>query len=505
MPVLDEVKDVLAACCASTKVLSKTIFPERFYLPFAKMHDGIFEAIDDDRYQKVVIKAPRGLGKTSLANLAYPAKKILFREKKYIVQISNTSTQAVMQAENLKQELLKNEIIVKLFGSIKSENFSKEQWVTSSGTMVMPRGSGQQVRGLLFGNSRPDLIICDDLEDDEGVESEEQRKKLKQWFFADVLNSISRHRSDWKIVYIGTLLHEDSLLATLMELKDWKKVELSLFDDNYKSNWPDFMTDQAIWDMVEGYREAGELDVLYREYKGEAISKEDAIFRPSYFRYYEESEINPRQLESIVILDPAKTVKIHSAESALICWGIDTVGNKLYVRDLVAKKMHPDELYDELFEMCKRMRASVIGIETTSLHDWIMYPLTNEMLRRGLNFEIVEINAVGKKPERAKWLVPLYRRGLVYHNKRVCGPLEAQMLSFPRNKRWDCIDAAAYIVKMLAEGQRYFLSTLDTKTGDSPVADYVEADIEGEEPLPEDDDLDIAGDMILRTGSWRTV
>ena len=75
---------------------------------------------------------------------------------------------------------------------MKSNTFSQDQWITETGTMVMPRGSGQQIRGLLFGNFRPDLIFGDDIEDSESVKSEEQRRKLKEWFFADVMNSVDR-------------------------------------------------------------------------------------------------------------------------------------------------------------------------------------------------------------------------------------------------------------------------------------------------------------------------
>ena len=171
---------LLGQCYLSTKVTAKVLFPDRFYLPFSSLHEKIFEVLDDDTIQKAVIIAPRGFGKTSCVNLAYPGKKILFQEKKFIVPISNTATQAVMQGENLKRELLQNRMITRMFGSMKSDSFSKEMWTTSNGIAVLPRGSGQQVRGILHGDHIPDLIICDDLEDTEGVKSEDQRKKLKE-------------------------------------------------------------------------------------------------------------------------------------------------------------------------------------------------------------------------------------------------------------------------------------------------------------------------------------
>lgn len=212
----DALQEIMVACYASTKTTCKVLFPERFNLPFSSMHEQIFRILDDDSIQLAAIAAPRGFGKTSIVNLAYPAKKILFREKKFIVPISATATKAVMDTENLKKELLYNREITELFGPMKSDTFSKECWITQNDVMVLPRGAGQQVRGILHHHYRPDLIICDDLENSESVMSDELRAKLKEWFFSDVCNSINRGRSDWKIVVIGTILHEDSLLANLV-------------------------------------------------------------------------------------------------------------------------------------------------------------------------------------------------------------------------------------------------------------------------------------------------
>jgi hypothetical protein len=210
-------QEVMVSCYRSTRTSCKVMFPDRFSLPFSSLHQQIFNIIDDDSIQLAAIAAPRGFGKTSIVNLAYPAKKILFREKRFIVPISCTATQAVMQSENLKRELLQNPIIAELFGTMKSDTFSKECWVTQSGIMVLPRGAGQQVRGILHMHYRPDLIICDDLENSESVMNDELRQKLKEWFFADVCNSVNRSKKDWKIIVIGTILHEDSLLANLVE------------------------------------------------------------------------------------------------------------------------------------------------------------------------------------------------------------------------------------------------------------------------------------------------
>jgi hypothetical protein len=468
-----DIKEVMQRCYGSTKVTAKVLFPERFELPFSKLHDEIFKVLDDDSINRVVIAAPRGFGKTSLCTIAQPAKRILFGEKKFIVPISATATNAVTQGENLKRELLYNPMIKELFGPMKSEAFSRDQWITSSGTMVMPRGAGQQVRGNLFNMYRPDLIIADDLENSESVMSAEQRAKLKDWWFSDVCNSINRAKENWKIIVVGTVLHEDSLLVNLLEDPAWHSVQLSICDDNYKSNWPDFMDDAAVMKLRDEHADRGQLDMFYREYRNIPVSTEDATFRPEYFQYYDEPDIaDNKDIETVIMIDPAKTVKLHSAQSAIVAVGIDRASAKLYVRDIVAEKLYPDELYDEAFKMSARLGAGVVGIEVTSLNEFITQPIKNEMSKRGQYFQLIELKARGKKEDRIAALVPFYRQGYVFHNKQCCGGLEGQLLSFPRSRLWDIMDALAYVVEMMEIGERYF----EPPEQDDPEDEFKELD-----------------------------
>lgn len=487
-----EIQEILLGCIGNTRGISRVLYPERFTLPFSKIHSRVFAALDDDTLQQVVIAAPRGFGKTSLS-MAYETGKIVFREKKFIIPVSCTASQALLQSENLKRELLSNNIIGRLFGPMKSSMFSQDQWITETGTMVMPRGSGQQIRGLLFGNFRPDLILLDDIEDGESVKSEEQRRKLKEWFFADVLNSVNRSRKDWKIVVVGTLLHEDSLLANLLEDPNWHPVLLELFDDDYHSNWPEFMSDESIVKLVESYRKQKMLGTLFREYRNLPVAKEDAKFKAEYFKYYTSDDVR-RVQETVVIMDPAKTAKLSSDESAAVGVGLNMADNKILVLDIDAGNYHPDEFITKSLDMCVKLKARVLGFEETSLHEFISYPLENAMKKRGLNLELVPLTARMSKEERVSGLLPFYRQGEIYHNKTACGGLEAQLMSYPRAKRWDCMDALAYIVPLLEKGERYFFAK-DEKATEEEFAklENKEEDFE----LPPDDDMVFEG--------WRNV
>ena len=460
----EEIRRLLAACYAETKVFCRTIFPDRFTRPFASITDQIFTILDDPNIQKAVIAAPRGWGKTSIVNMGYPAKNILYRDKKFIVPVSCTATQAVIQSENLKNKLKSNRLVRELFGDIESKElqFSRDLWQTSTGTMVLPRGAGQQVRGILSDDFRPDLILVDDLEDSEKVMSPDQRRKLSDWFFSDLVNVVDRSKKDWKIVVIGTILHEDSLLNSLLEDPTWYSVKIELCDDNYNSYWPDFMTTEEISALAETYANNGNLHLFHMEYRNSIIPT-NAAFQAQFFNYYSEADANlnrDRNIETVVIYDPAKTTNPSSAYTAIVGVGVDLQSRKIYVRDVINEKLHPDDQYRLAFEMCTRLNARVLGYEITGLNEFISYPIENAMKSSGLALELVPLNARGgsrpnSKERRVAALIPFYRQGLVYHNKNACQALESQLLTFPRSKYWDVMDCLAYVVELLDHGERY--------------------------------------------------
>lgn len=490
-----ELAQVLSYCANSTRITAKTLFPDLFWTEFSQLHDEIFRLIDSGN-RRIAIAAPRGIGKTTTA-AAFASRAILFRMTHFICYVMNSATVAEMQTENIKRELISNKIIRQLFGNIKKdidyeteldESFSKKAWTAFGDVFVLPRGAGQQIRGLNWRGHRPGIIIVDDLENKDELKSEENRNKLKSWFFSDLMKSVDRYSNNWIIVYIDTLKHEDSLLQELLDAPEWASVRLSICDENYKTNAPAYMSDQDVLDELEAHRRKGLLDEFYSEYMNMPISLEDASFKAENFRYYTESDKDFIQrlssLENILIVDPAKTVKMQSADSAIASIGIDAEKGIYYIRTIFADKVYPDQLYDKIFELVQQYNIQVVGLEVTSLHQFIVQPLKNEMFKRGIFFELVELKAIGSKEERAKSVVPYYRRHYVYHNSEDLGisKLELQLTSFPKPKRWDCIDCISYLPKMLEIGERYFAQDSDDEDYD-PEEEYLELEASYEPSL----------------------
>jgi phage terminase large subunit-like protein len=227
-----------------------------------------------------------------------------------------------------------------------------------------------------------------------------------------------------------------------------------------------------------------------------------------YFKWYDESlelPFDKNMIENVVIMDPAKTVKLHSAESAIVGIGLDLEKGGIFLRDLVAAKFYPDRLYTETFDMADRLKARVIAFETTSLNEFIVQPFRNEMMRRGKLHELVPLNARGDKLGRIAALVPYYRQGLIWHNQNVSGPLEAQLLSFPNSKRLDCMDAMAYIIELMEKGERYFFAKMD-KADEKEYEKSKPSNDEFELVMPDDyGDRIVDGDRIVESGSWRSI
>lgn len=481
-------------CYRSTAAFASTFFPDRFSRKFDPGHYEIFDALDDDSIKLLVILAPRGVGKTSIASVAFPAKRLLFGQSKYVLYISSNFKYASKHTTNLRLQLETNDELIGTFGVQKTNQWSVEQFVLANGGYVEPRGAEQNLRGGIYGHARPDLIILDDIESDETIRSEEQTKKINDWLHGAVMNAIDRGSDNWRIVYIGTMLGENAVIANLIEDPAWRTIILELCGDDLKSKWPHYMSDAKVKALYEDHKNSvpPTLDTFCREQRNLPISREDAVFQQSTFQHYREDDEDftkhRNDLVNFVLVDPGKTVKPTASESAVVGVGVDPARNRYYVRDVVAGHFHPDETYDAAIKMMDRLGARDIGIEVTSLHDFIVRPFQEELVRRGKGYTLHELNARGKKEERVRALVSYYRQGLMWHNEPVTRGLEAQLLSFPRSRRWDIMDALAYMIPMVVEGYLYLLPENLTEDPKKIEAEYAD--------LPDDDDPFESPDLI---------
>lgn len=471
-----EIQHILRECCWDTGKFAKTFLTEQFTRPFKSYaYTEFLRRIDSTTYRKEVIAAPRGMGKTSLVR-ALILRSICFQHARFIVFVTKNWENAQLQTEHCRRELLSNKKLRHVFGDPRvsrnsdyDEAFSKRAWVANiadGGTLVVPKGMRQPIRGMLFGMYRPDLIILDDAEDKDEITNEDNRERWYDWVLTDAALAPDLPGNTYRMIYVDTLKHEDAVLQRLIKRDDWRGLELELFDDNLHSRIPEYLDDAWVAETVSAHRKAGTLDYIWREMRNKVIAGEAAAFRGSYFKYYDdEVDFEHADLEAAVLVDPAKSANPGSADSAIVGIAMDYDRKRVYVRDIDAGRFTQDVMYEKILNMADRIHANVIGLEVTGLKDYITHPFHDYMIRHNRMYNVVELkprkgegdySARGRGKEgRIAAMIPYYREGLIYHNPQSCSLLEAQLLSFPRSARWDVMDALSYFVQLFAEGDRF--------------------------------------------------
>ena len=233
------------------RFFAKTYFPH-----YISRHDSVLHTYLYDRLPKVIgthtpasskngvklaIAAPRGEAKSTLVTQIFTIWCVVTGCRRYIPIIMDSQHQAAAMLEAIKVELESNARLILDFPKVCGVGpvWKAGVMVANGGTKIQAFGSGRRMRGLRHGAHRPDMVICDDLENDENVRSRKQRDKLENWLRTTVLKLGSADDS-MDLLVIGTILHHDSLLSRLMQNPLWENIRFQAI-----LSWPH---DRAIWD-----------------------------------------------------------------------------------------------------------------------------------------------------------------------------------------------------------------------------------------------------------------
>src|SRR5690606_8466743 len=171
----------------------------------AQFHRGITDIMNDvstvEVNANVAVAAPRSHAKSTYLSKAFPVHEVVYRRRKYTIIISETPAVSTANMEWIRNQLKFNKKLREDFGPLLSpkdqanitdngEEFIAWHEDTDDGgrkqiALVQAASTGQALRGRNWNGSRPDLIICDDLEDARpggNASTPEQRVKLREWF-----------------------------------------------------------------------------------------------------------------------------------------------------------------------------------------------------------------------------------------------------------------------------------------------------------------------------------
>lgn len=427
------------------------------------------------------VAAPRGHAKSTNLTFKGTMHSTLYGYKHYPIIISDSSEQAEGFLDNIRVEFEENTAILEDFGSLAGSVWRSNVLLTKTNIKIEAIGSGKKIRGRKHRNWRPDLIILDDVENDENVRTPEQRKKLKDWFD----KAVSKSGDDYTdIVYIGTLLHYDSLLAKTLtnpayrSIKYKAVIQFSQADDLWQQ-WESIFTDLSNDDresealaffqahkeaMLEGTQVLWEEKLSYydlmvmrvsegeasfnSEEQNEPINPDDCLFMEEWFDYYNEAEVNfgDPAFDFFGFIDPSLGKTKRSDFSAIVTLAKHKGSGYMYVVDADIERRHPDRIIADVLAKERWLRASFghgyrkLGAETNQFQWFLKEELAKASAKAGLYLPIEEVQQTSDKVMRIQTLQPDVKNKYIKFNRRHKRLLE-QLTQFPMGAHDDGPDA----------------------------------------------------------------
>ena len=460
---------------------------------------------------------PRGFGKSTTIAVAFPLWVTVGQDelrrrgryrtplKHYILLIKDALDQARLELQAVKDELENNEKIVRDFGILRGEVWTKTEINTSNDVRIEVLGAGQKVRGRRYKQYRPDLVIGDDLENMRSVKSPTQRQDIKRWWSAAVEKAIDPKKGT--LINIGTMIHYDCLQAWVNArpgvrgrvykalIKDadnqhlwdrWEAKVTNLEDPDreltsrkfYNENraemdagavvsWPERFSYETLRLMKLGEKsvKGNLIKTFSAEMQNEPISDTDRLFqRIQYFHlehdrgfdylvpYGPGVRVLLKRCKLIGACDPSLGESFRGDFSALVDLLVAPSGRMFCIWADVARR-HPDRIIDAIEQRARfwaqqRMFYSAYGIETNQFQKLFAAKAGLDLLKSGITLPIVEINSTHNKDARIDSLQPdLYNGYLLLYKElteETPGELELlhdQLWAYPMGDYVDGPDA----------------------------------------------------------------
>jgi predicted phage terminase large subunit-like protein len=426
----------------------------------------------------VAIAAPRGYAKTTAVTLSYGLTSLLFRESKYLLILSATIDLANGMIASIKNQLQNNTNIAELFGLQRDEKgdvkFVKDTEDSLIVKMddgycfrVVARGAEQKIRGLNWDGTRPDLIICDDLEEDEAVLNKERREKLRNWFNKAVFPMRS---SKGKIRMVGTILHMDSLLERRMpkpshkdsiieplklsskvNIGGWRSVKYRAHSDDYLHLlWPTRWPKQKLQDYYDTLCADGSPDSYSQEMLNIPLDSANTLFKRNSFCEITD-EMHKCNLNYYIAADLAVDQHSKADYTVFMVAGVDEY-KRIHIKNVIRERLDPREIVDMLIELQRVYNPDVVGIEEMQVSKAIGPFLREEMITTGVFLNLYQLKHGGKdKIMRTSSIRARMQCNTVFFDKQAdwYAALEEECLRFPRDTHDDQVDCLAYLGMLL--------------------------------------------------------
>lgn len=448
------------------------------------------------------IAASRGHAKSTNFTFKDTLHATLYAYKHYPIILSDSSEQAEEFLENIKAELEDNLNIITDFGHLKGDKCWRTSVIlTKNDIKIEAIGSGKKIRGRHHRNWRPDLFLLDDIENDENVNTPEQRRKLKSWFEKAVSKAGDTYTD---IMYIGTVLHYDSLLANVLKnpryktkvyraiiaeaihtklWEEWERIYTNLFDEDHQENAKTFyetnkedmlLGTKVLWEEKFSYYDLMEMKItegsasFNSEMQNDPIDPDNADFNEEWLDYYEDGEVDFSKSNFVHIgaNDPSLGKNKKADTSSILDVALDMNTGYIYVVEANIERRKPDVIINDVIDLHRRLKRDYkkgfykFGVETVQFQYFFKDVMAEKARESGEYVPIEEIQSVLNKEMRIRSLQPFVKNKWIKFNRRH-KELIKQLIEFPMGKNDDGPDglqmavALAQVVKTTGMKTKY--------------------------------------------------
>lgn len=480
--IMSFAKSYFAGSSSGDLLQDHTPSPEFHYV----IAEELREAALNEWGGKRAYAAPRSHSKSTLVSNIFLIWNVAYIEdvgRHYWLLVGDKQGTAQSQLAVVKNALESNEKLKADFGDLTTRTWNALEIITANGVKIQAAGSGEALRGLRYLNHRPNVCL-DDAEGSDNVSTPEQITKHLQWFDM-VLGNIGDPRRSLYVM-VGTMLHYQSLLATLIKRPEWKSrvyaalvkypENMHLWDkwqeiyhsrtegDNpghaaniagekarkfYQDNkeemdkgaevlWPERVPlyDIMIQRAINPYAFSTEL-------QNNPVDSDSQVFKT--YHTYDATQVNIDELEIIGGVDPSLKETKRSDPSAILTVGKSKTGI-YYVLDVDCRKRSPDEIIENLMTKADTFNYKYVTVEAIQFQQFFADEIRKRSARAGMYLNIKEFKSTVKKEMRISSLEPLITNGYIRFSPTQLNLLE-QLQYFPKVKNDDILDCLAQIIE----------------------------------------------------------
>ena len=449
-------------------MFGKIIMPNMFMVDSPDFHYEVAEALMDVNEKQVNIIAPRGHAKSSIVGGIFPLHHIFFdKGPKLIVLVSRTQDHAIKLLGTIKDALDYSEQLRAIFGywgMNSARSWAKSEIELKDGSMIVCKGTGQQLRGIKHGNQRPTLIILDDPEDENNTKTAEAMETNLRWLLQSAVPSLDPVKG--RLAVIGTPIHQRCIVETLKDMKGWKNMCFKPDIDNNKALWEDWQPIKKLIQKKEELQSIGRVSVFYREYLCEVVGDEDQLFKEDYIQTYKGeivvndngsflrvAKLNDKETDEerpvniFIGIDPASSTRQTADFSTIVPVAVDKDGNR-FVLPYFRKRVSPMVLADQIINYAKIYKPTKTRIESVGYQEMLREYVRAKCEEEGMFISGMEIKESPRnsKSARLETMEPYFAQNKVYITDDM-QDMRDELLLYPRSKHDDLLDGLFYAMK----------------------------------------------------------